>query len=246
MPYTTYSRAALRTLLQQRWDATPFWSPDDANLALNQAFRIWNLLTGYWRRRIVLPTVPNDPLLPLPGTLVQQTSVSWQGEALAGASVDELNLVVPNWYTARVALADRPARPIAWAPVGLRLIALYPAYAEVGSVEVDGIRATPVLTTDGETADIGPEELDVLLGYAVHAAALKGGARLLQRTLPGLRAFVDAAAARNTFLQRSAWYHRVQARGYAWSLLPPVPAPGAPDPAVGTPAPYRAPAGGAQ
>src|SRR5687768_16565531 len=99
MPYTSYTRAQLRAFLQQRYESTPFWTDADANLALNHALRVWNLLTSYWRRRVVLGNIPNDPLLPIPGTLVQQTAITWQGKPMQGVSVAELQMLTANmWY----------------------------------------------------------------------------------------------------------------------------------------------------
>lgn len=220
MPYQTLTRQALRDLLRARWEDSPFWDDGDANLAIDHALYTWNLLTSYWRRRIVVASVADSPLVVIPGTLAQQTAVTWQGRPMTGVSVAELNLLASNWWQARVGDADAPARPTFWAPVGLNLMAVYPAFTTVSAFEVDGVRATPVLTADNSLLDIGPEELDTLLGYMTHVVAIKTGSRLLERTLPGLKAFVDAAVARNRFLKLTAWYTHYQKTGYAWSLLP--------------------------
>lgn len=236
--YQTYTRAQLRAQLQLRWEESPFWTTADANLALNHALRVWNLLTSYWRARVVVTTTPNDPLVPIPGTLAQQTALTWQGRTMTGVSVAELLLLEPNTWQARTTDGGRvPARPLFWAPVGLNLVQLYPASAVAGSVEVDGVRRTPVLAADGDFVDIGPEELSTLLGYALHAAAFKGGAALLERTKAYLGAFIEAAATRNQALKRTRWYAHFHEHGYHWETLPPATQPGAPDSAqAGVPA----------
>lgn len=234
MPYAQFTRAQLRVLLQNRYEDVPFWTDTDANLALNHALRVWSLLTSYWRTRIVVPNSPNDPLVPIPGTLAQQTAITWQGLPMAGVSADELHMLAPNWWYARAGDSGHPSRPLFWAPVGLNLIEIYPASTGQGSMEVDGVRRTPVLTLDADLVDIGPEELNTLLGYAVHVLALIPGAAFLDRTKPQLEAFIQATVARNVLLKRTRWYTLFQKQGYAWSLLPPAQAVGAPAPDPGS------------
>ena len=228
MPYTTTTRAQLRLLLQQRYESSPFWTDTDANLALNQALRTWNLLTSYWRRRLVVGNVPNDPLVPIPGTLAQQTAITWQGKPMTGVSVAELQMLTQDWWQARAGMAGVPARPLFWAPVGLNLVAIYPASPVVGSLEVDGVRATPVLTADGDFVNIGSEELDTLTGYALHVCAIKAGASFLERTKPYLEQFIKAAVQRNHLLKLTRWYTHFQKEGYAWSVIPDAPTTGQP------------------
>lgn len=220
MPYATILRPELRQRLQERYDDTPFWTDTDADLAINHSLRVWNLLTSYWRRRIVVASVADVPLVTIPGTLAQQTAVTWQGRPMTGVSVAELNMLASNWWDARVGDSDVPERPTFWAPMGLNLMAIYPAFTTVSAFEVDGVRSTPVLSADNIPLDVGPEELNILLGYMLHVAAIKAGGRLLARTVPGLRAFIEAAVARNKLLKLTAWYTHYQKTGYAWTLLP--------------------------
>jgi hypothetical protein len=98
----------------------------------------------------------------------------------------------------------------------------------VGSLEVDGVRRTPVLTADGSVVDIGPEELNTLLGYALHVCALKAGASFLERTKPYLEQFIKACAEKNGKLKLTKWYAHFQKDGYGWTLLPPSQEVGAP------------------
>lgn len=228
MPYTALTRAQLRQKLQLRYESSPFWTETDANLALNQTLRTWNLLTSYWRKRVVVAAVPNDPLVPIPGTLVQQTAATWQGKRMTGVSVAEMQLMFPNWWMARAGDTGVPVRPMFWAPVGLNLIAIYPASPTGGSLEVDGVRSTPVLNSDSSYVDIGSEEFDTLTGYALHVCALKAGASFLDRTKPYLEQFVQAAVQRNGLLKMTRWYTHFQKEGYAWSMIPDAPTTGQP------------------
>lgn len=228
MPYTSTTRATLRVLLQQRYESSPFWTDTDANLAINQTLRTWNMLTGYWRHRIVVNNQPNDPLVAIPGTLVQQTAITWQGKHMTGVAAAELNFLTTDWWQARVGDTGVPRRPTFWAPVGLNLIAIYPASVVVGSLEIDGVRTTPVLSSDGEFVDIGSEEFDILTGYALHVCALKAGASFLDRTKPYLEAFIKAAVERNHLLKMTRWFTHFQKEGYAWSMVPDAPVTGQP------------------
>lgn len=232
MPYTAITRAQLRGKLQERYEDSPFWTTEDANLAINHALRVWNLLTSYWRRRIVVANQPNDPLVSIPGTLAQQTAITWQGRPMVGVSVAELQMLATNWWYARAGDTGVPTRPTFWAPVGLNLIAIYPASRVQGSLEVDGVRSTPVLASDGAFVDIGPEELDTLLGYMLHVVALKAGAAFVERTKPNLEAFIAAAVQRNALLKRTRWFTLFQKEGYAWSMIPAAPAVGQPEDAA--------------
>lgn len=229
MSYSQFTRAQLRAMLQVRFENTPFWTDADANLALNHTLRVWNLLTSYWRRRIVVANVPNDPLVPIFGTLCQQTAITWQGRTMTGVSLAELLFMFPNTWQARTSDGGLvPSRPLFWAPIGLNLIQIYPAHTVVGSLEVDGVRQTPVLTADGDFIDIGPEELNTLLGYALHVLALKATASFVDRTKPYLEQFIQAAVEKNARLKLTRWYAHFQKHGYGWSLLPPAVPVGAP------------------
>lgn len=233
MPYTQYTRSQLRAMLQQRWNSTPFWSTTEANQAINDALRVWSLLTGYWTTRIAVHTVADTPILTLPSlSLTQQTALSWYGEPLLGVTLSELQLMVPNWWQARAGVGDAPDAPICWAPIGFNLVALYPAPVEVATITADGLRLTPILESDGAYVDLGQEELDTLIGYALHSAALKAGTRLLTRTLPGLQAFMAAAAARNQLLYRTTWHDFEQISAYSWTLTPSSPRIGQPGSAL--------------
>ncbi len=204
MPYQSYTRAQLRTLLADRYDDTPFWSSTDANDALNEALLLWNALTAYWREPITPSTIPGDPYVPLASTMVQGTRVSWAERPLVKTSVTALDHTIPNWQVQTVADGGAvPTRPQLWAPVALNLLVLWPAPADARLILVDGVRATPQLTDDAQYADIGDEEINVLLGYALHSLTPSAGTPAIQRTTPLYQAFMEAAKAHNRQLQLS-------------------------------------------
>jgi len=215
-PVVTATFAELQALVRGRLESVPYWTDTDIQQAINDALRLWSWLTSYWRKRVNVATSSSTPLVVVPGTLAQSTAITWAREPLVGVALAELALLAPDWWYARMGTARHPSRPLFWAPVGLSLLALYPGADAVYQLEVDGVRETPVLFNGGDAIDIGPEELDTLLGYVVHSLALKPGSALLTRTLPGLEAFVRAAATRNPLIRQTRWYSTVVKEGYPW------------------------------
>jgi hypothetical protein len=99
MPYTTYTLAALIGLLTGRWDGTPFWTGEEARLALNEGLRLWNLYTGTWTRRVVLsPTVIDQVWYAVPGTLTWAARLTINGVPLGPpVGLADLDDGRPGW-----------------------------------------------------------------------------------------------------------------------------------------------------
>ena len=66
MPYATLTLATLRGLLQNTYTDDPFWSDTEANDALNEALRQFNLYTGYWRGTVTALTTANVAFVTVP------------------------------------------------------------------------------------------------------------------------------------------------------------------------------------
>lgn len=204
MPYTQLTVATLQARLAARWEGTPFWTPTDALDALNEACRVWNALTGYWRRRIVVEGPPGDPFLPVPGTLTHAAALTWQGIPITGpVGLATLGKLAPRWRSDTTAQASDP--PQVWARVGLGLIVVWPAPIAGGSFEVDGIRQTPTLSAPTDTLDMEEALLELLLGEALHVASFTAGGALLQRTYPLHQAFRRGAVALAAELAQARW-----------------------------------------
>lgn len=217
MPYTTSTLADLTEALQQRWDGVVFWTPEEARIALNEALRDWNLLTGRWRRRILLSPlapvlgVPQTDLA-LPATMVYGMRLALvTGQPLHPSSILELDLARPSWRSETTTSGgDVPTRPRIWAPISLRQIAIWPASAVLltNGIAADGVANTPVLVELGDTVDIGEEVVDVLLDMALHNAAFKEGGPRWRATLGSFQAFLVAAAAENGLLKTNQKFRR--------------------------------------
>jgi hypothetical protein len=205
MPYTTTTLAALQELMAQRWDQVVFWTAEEARLAINEALREWNLLTGRWRTTVTLSALAGVPEITLPGLLSYAMRVTTTaGAPLIPTSILELDLGEPQWrlQTATV--------PTLWAPVSLTQIAIWPAFpaAAPNSLRCDGVMRTPVLVTPTDTVDLGEEIIDYVADMALHVAAFKEAGDRWRATRVYFEAFLQAAADENSLLKQSQAYRR--------------------------------------
>jgi len=208
--------AEYREELRVKFDSAPFWTPFTELLAINDSLRTWNMLTGTWRKRWILETdTPhNTPWYILPGCLTYGTRVEWNGIPLALSSIDDLDMGRVGWERETTALhatnPDIPERPLLWAPAGVAMIAVWP-YDSHGcdSLVVDGVARTPVLKLETDFIDIGQEDFQILLGYALHVLAFKEGGARFAATMSLYKAFIKAAAERNSRLKTSSIFRRI-------------------------------------
>lgn len=210
MAYQSITRAQLRTQLQAKWEGVPFWTDAEANWAINEALRTWQLLTGRWKGRIVLSTAPSQYEYPLASTILYRTTVTFNGLPMTPSSYTDLSAGRPRWRQETTASGgDVPRRPTVWVPISLGLIAIWPADAAGhNGLAVDGVATTPVLTDDAEYVNLPSADLDPLLGFALHVASLKRGGVYFQQTLPDYQAFLQAAAEQNQILTTSDLFRR--------------------------------------
>lgn len=205
MPYTTTTLDELQALLAQRWDQEVFWTPEEARLALNEALREWNLLTGRWRTRVPLAALAATPEIALPGLLTYAMRITTaSGAAVIPSSILELDLAEPQWR------AQTASAPILWAPVSLTQIAIWPCYAAAtpGALLCDGVMRTPVLVLPTDTVDLGDEIIDVVADMALHVVAFKEAGDRWRATRPYFEAFLQAAADENSLLKQNQAYRR--------------------------------------
>lgn len=210
MPYDQVTLAELRTRLEARYEATPFWTAPEATLAINETLRTWNLLTGRWVRRVTIPTTPNSYDYALPSSLTYRSRLLFDERPLSPTSREGLNNGRVNWRQETTATGgDVPARPLLWAPVSLTYIYLWPADAAGHhSLTIDGISRTPILVADGDYVDLGQDDFSWLLGCALHLLAFKKGGAFFASTLPAWQAFLRAAGQENALIVTSVAYRR--------------------------------------
>lgn len=224
MAYTSTTLAALQALMVQRWDTVVFWTPEEARLALNEALRLWNLLTGRWRTRVLLDVAGPSPDVPLPGVLTYAMRVTLAtGAPLIPTSILELDLGHPPWRLQTTASGGVvPFVPTLWAPVSLTQIAIWPTYPAPASAALrcDGVMATPILRAPSDVVDLGEEIVDLVADFALHVAALKEAGDRWRATRPYFEAFLQGAADENGLLKRNQRYRRWAGLDTTRKLLP--------------------------
>jgi len=208
MPYSQITLQQLRQRLAVRWESVPFWTVEEARLALNETLRRWNLLVGAWRTRTTVPTIANRWFYAMPGVGWHLLRVEWNQRPLTPGSIVELDLGQPGWQTQTIASGgSAPTQPTIWAPVGTRLFALWPSdTVATNAITVDILTAAPVLVRDGDYADVNLADLDTLLGMALRIAAFKEGGQRFLDLQPLETAFYQAAADQNAQFRASAFF----------------------------------------
>lgn len=213
MPHQQILLADLQTHLRNRWDNSGFWSATEEIFLLNEALRVWNVLTGMWKKRVTLPTVANQVYYSVPSSLVHSVKMTWNEYTLAPSSLHEMDMGRPGWEAHTTATGGSvPTRPTTWIRVGVNTFAIWPADATAdNAIVIDGTMATPTLALPGDYINIGQEELAAIIDYAVHIAGFKGDRRRWQGTFEGYKRFLLAAAKKNHRLENSAMFrHAMQ------------------------------------
>ena len=205
MAYQQVTLSTLQTYLSDRYEGTPFWAAEEARLALNEALQVWNALTGFWKSTGTAVTTIDSQWVTVPGALTFTTRVLTSARTLGKSSIYEMDMGIANWEAQKTNTGGNVPNYIKlWAPVGITRIAIWPIDHVGGTtLTFDGVAVTPVLTSSGDYIDIGQEELDVLLGYALHVLAFKRGGEAFQLTKPKYDAFMAAAVTRNGMLASS-------------------------------------------
>lgn len=210
MAYASITLATLRARLQDRFTGDPFWSATEANDALNEALRQFNLYTGYWRGSDTALTIAGSPFLVVPGTLTYRTRVTRAGMSLTRKSIIELYRTTRNWRTQTTTSGTPvPSTVQAWAPIGLGTIAIWPTDTAGGTtLTFEAVKRTPILTADAQYVDVGEEELTVLLDEALWALSFKRPSFHIA-CKEKHQSFLRACLERNGQLQASSYYRTI-------------------------------------
>ena len=208
MAYANTTRAQLRASLQVRIDSVPWWSATEANDAINEALRYFNLYTGYWRGSASVLTVAGTPFISLGATLTKGARVTRSGLALTRKSIVEFYRGRPAWRTQITTDGSPvPSTIKEWAPLGLNKIAIWPRDAGGTTLTVEGVKITPILAADGSFVDLGEEELSAVESEALWILGFKRPS-----TLEGLkdhhREFLQACLDRNDQLRASSTFRK--------------------------------------
>jgi hypothetical protein len=208
--FQQYTLLQMRQMLQQRVESVPFWVDAEANLAINEALLTWNSLTGFWRGDQLITTTINNWDYALSASIVFGTRVEYDNRPLAPTSLTEMDAGQPGWQGQTTADGgDVPTSPQKWLPLSIDMIAIWPADAVGGhTLKVCGIAQTPTLQADTDFIDIGAEEFNAILGYALHVLALKEGGMRFAATMPLFQEFLMEAAEENDQLATSSYFRQ--------------------------------------
>jgi hypothetical protein len=212
MPYTQRTLAQLQARMATEWDGSVFWTPREATAALNEALRWYNLFTGVWKVRVALPTVANQVTYSISGSFVYNLRMTFRLLPMDLGSLKEMNNGRPNWRAETTASGgDVPTRPTMYIPVGMNRFAIWPADAvgdvgPPGSLLIDGLAQTPILTLPGDFLDLGLEEEVALVGEAIHISAFKLRDARWRATAVKHKAFLLACLSKNERLATSAYF----------------------------------------
>lgn len=207
MPYTAVTLLALRSRLQDRYTGDPFWTPQEATDALNEALRQFNLFTGYWRGSSTAVTGAGTPFLTIPSTLTYRTRVYVTGKVLTRKSIVEFYRFRRNWRTQTTTSGGGvPTTIQEWAPIGLSQIAIWPHTAAAGTtLSLDAVRLTPTLVANGDFLDLGEEELTLILAESLYILSFKRPS-ILEAMEEKHKLFLAGCLERNDQLRASSYF----------------------------------------
>lgn len=177
-----------------------FWTADEKRFAINEALKIWQMLTGEMTTSFTIGaegrTYEN-----VPRQVVSTQRVLHDGVPVPLISTWELDGGFPTWASSSA------STPQFWAPIGFNMTAFYPT-PTAGNITFEGVAETPRLWGDGDYLMLGEEEVTVLVDYAHHYCTFKEGSGEMESSMPELKRMVEAAALRNSRLRTSAWYRQ--------------------------------------
>lgn len=160
-----YNRISLNDLInrcsERVGNNTTFWAAAEKRNAINEAIRVWAVMTGQWSKRFQVNTVAGQRFYDVPKQIVSLQRVRYNsGTILYQSSVTEMDYGFNNW------MQSATGTPQVWAPVGLDLFVINPPAAAGNVLYVEGIALAPAMGAGGDFADIGDEEISRILDYA--------------------------------------------------------------------------------
>lgn len=203
MAYAQYNLASLLTLFyQQVGENQTFFRQDEATRILQEAFRVFNALTGFWRDRIDMGlTVGGQTWYDTPAGLSYIYRVEVDEVTLGSTSLYDLDYGQPTWESEQCNDGDVPQM---FACAGFNKFALWPSsFAGGESLIVEGVTPAPILTNVG-FVDLGQDELETILDEALHIAQFKEGGQEFEASQIQHRDFLKEAGSRNAVLMQSS------------------------------------------
>lgn len=198
--YTRISLATIKDRLDFR-TAAVFWTEQEWQDAINEAIRIWQLMTGEWSIVVDLGSSAGSlHTYQVPKQIASTLRVRWNGTALTLASLPELDYGQPGWQ-------GTSGTPLYWLPAGVNIVDIVP-YPTSGTLSFEGFQEPPILRADGDFINIGDEALTKLLGYCRHYLSIKEGTSEFKATQEAIAQLAEAAGKRNAGFRASAPYRK--------------------------------------
>lgn len=204
MAYQQFNLAQLQALFyEQVGGNTNFFRLDEATRILQESFRVFNCLTGFWRDRVDMSALTaGQHWYIVPASLLTYIlRVEVNGVPLQSSSLYDLDYGRGTWESE---ICTAGTIPTAFAPAGVNMFAIWPAsFAGGESLVVEGVVPAPVLTSVG-SVNLGSDELEMILDYAGHVAQFKEGGQEFEASQEVFKEFLKQAGSRNAVLMQSS------------------------------------------
>lgn len=206
MAYAVTTRATLRTRVRERLLST-FWTDTEINLYINEALRVWNVLTGYQKNTEGVALTGGSvnfhakTEFMTTGIIVQRIETS--NIHLDPITLKELNHLSPTWYGQVASTTSN------WMHVGLNNIALYKAPSSTFSATTYFIDTSPIPSLDGDYIQVGEEDMAAIIDYITFIAKIKESGKEFQESVALLQNFLKQASKYNAKVIQTSLYKKV-------------------------------------
>jgi hypothetical protein len=207
MPYASITRSTIRTRVSERL-VTSFWVTAELNAYINEALRVWNVLTGYNRNIHSSGSLTADQVFYTTTDLGSTALCILRIEGPSNTTLDnitlkQLDLMVPTWYSTAAGTSAY------WAHIGLNNVILYPKSSGSFSFNAYALDLMIVPAADGDYIQVGDEDITAIIDYIIFIARLKEGGKEFQESTKLLQNFLRAAAKYNAKLLQTSIYRRI-------------------------------------
>lgn len=200
---TTLAELDARLLERVGGEGT-FWQPRERLRAINEALDVWQLLTGDYINSATVTAVSNSDVVSFATTdlvvIPLRVKASSTGPALVEGNIHDFDTGVYGWRS------DSTGTPTEWFPLGVESFVVHPKPTTNTPLTVLCVSDNYHLS-DGDTVNMGDEELARILDYAQWYLSFKEGIpEGMENSSPLRDLFLLAARKRNSRLRRSALY----------------------------------------
>ena len=210
MAYSTTTRSSLRTRVTERL-ITNFWSTSEINAYINEALRVWNVLTGYNRDfyssvavtaglqvyTISQFTGSSNPLF------ILRVESATDLTTFSTIDLRALSHYVPTWFSETAATIQN------WTQIGQNNIIVYPKSTASLLLNVYAVDLADIPSGDSSYIQISEEDMPAIIDYCTFIARLKESGSEFQESIGLLQNFLRAAARYNSMILQTSLYRKV-------------------------------------